>query len=50
MIVHTEERLRLLRIENTDKETESLCLSINGLYNIHYLPELHDTLCKVQRI
>ena len=25
-------------------------LSINGLYNFYYLPELHDMRCKAQRI
>ncbi len=25
-------------------------LSINGLHNFYYLPELHDMRCKAQRI
>jgi transposase len=48
--VHTEERLRLSGAENTGRETGGLMLSINGLHNFYYLPELHDMRCKAQRI
>ncbi|WP_239469711.1 hypothetical protein, partial [Bacteroides caecigallinarum] len=30
--------------------TGGLMLSINGLHNFYYLPELHDMRCKAQRI
>lgn len=48
--MHTEEILRLSRAENTSSETGRLKLSINGLHNFYYLPELHDMRCKAQRI
>lgn len=48
--MHTEERLRLSGAENTGGETGGLMLSINGLHNFYYLPELHDMRCKAQRI
>ena len=48
--MHTEERLRLSGAENTGRETGGLMLSINGLHNFYYLPELHDMRCKAQRI
>ena len=43
-------RLRLSGAENTGRETGGLMLSINGLHNFYYLPELHDMRCKAQRI
>ena len=45
-----QERLRLSGAENTGGETGGLMLSINGLHNFYYLPELHDMRCKAQRI
>ena len=45
-----KERLRLSGAENTGGETGGLMLSINGLHNFYYLPELHDMRCKAQRI
>lgn len=36
--------------ENTGGEIGGLMLSINGLHNFYYLPELHDMRCKAQRI
>lgn len=48
--MHSEERLRLSGAENTGGETGGLMLSINGLHNFYYLPELHDMRCKAQRI
>ena len=38
--------LRLSGAENTGRETGGLMLSINGLHNFYYLPELHDMRCK----
>ena len=35
---------------HTGRETGGLMLSINGLHNFYYLPELHDMRCKAQRI
>ena len=32
------------------EKLERLMLSINGLHNFYYLPELHDMRCKAQRI
>ncbi|MFR8324425.1 MAG: IS66 family insertion sequence element accessory protein TnpB [Bacteroides thetaiotaomicron] len=32
------------------EKLEELMLSINGLHNFYYLPELHDMRCKAQRI
>lgn len=48
--LHTEEGLRLSGAEDTGRETGGLMLSINGLHNFYYLPELHDMRCKAQRI
>ena len=41
---------RLSGAENAGRETGGLMLSINGLHNFYYLPELHDMRCKAQRI
>ena len=48
--MHTEEGLRLSGAEDTGRETGGLMLSINGLHNFYYLPELHDMCCKAQHI
>ena len=48
--MHTEERPRLSGAEDTGREIGGLMLSINGLHNFYYIPELHDMRCKAQRI